>query len=1652
MSIEPTSLGPNWWTSLTHGGLLIAPAMVEKSFSGDLEPLPAWRAEALRRALTRRAETGVRTLLDTVFTQILGYDPARWNRNPPADQWSKRLINGDTERPDRLYSTGDGLVFPIFTEKPDIRIGYHRGRQAVARVVEWLRKSDLKIGLLATEQQWRLIYAGSDFEAWCEWNLDLWFEAGQPALQVEALRRLLDPASVPARLLEAIQDSRRGQSELTSMLGERVRQAVEKLIQSSAANLENLNVLPSDIYLAATRMIMRCVVALFAEGKAMLGRDMPSYHDSYGVQGLREQLERISLGRPEILIEEPHFAWPRLISLFRLIHSGSSHPQLTTTRYGGTLFEPGDPESADPVLRAVAAFESTHPCPRDQDVYDMLLLLTRTYVKVSQGRGARAVPTPVDFSNLDTEYIGILYEGLLDYDLKRADEPVVFLRMGDEPALRVSDLEAIPPNKLKDVFGKLQKKSELSVSDGEGDDENDERDDDTEGADAEPEETAEIENALDEGAGDAHSADAASDAGIERARKWAVDAVRASGRVRAPRRQTEQARVQYEEEVAKEARNLFSRIVRTGDWYLVRFGNTRKGSGTFYTRKELASPTVRRTLAPLVRDETGAPRTPEEILAVKVCDPAVGSGSFLISALRYITEALYESLYRHDRIYTSGSNRCYKLGIVPDECLPDAEDFEDRLRARLRRHVVERCLYGVDLNPLAIELARMSLWIETLDPRLPFGFLDHKLKAGNSLVGCWFDRFEDYPIMAWMREGGDKDYEPVNPRANWTKAIAAELRDRVKVGIVRMIGAGAQQRLPLAEGKQPAEIYQEALARLNAIHGLSLTEPERQRDEYRKLRANPSFERLRLALDCWCALWFWPGDQLRTAPTAADFLQPSSEAMRITTELRERLRFFHWELEFPDVFTSSGAGFDAVVGNPPWEIQKPNSKEFFSNIDPLYRTYGKQEALRQQKGYFRSDSGHEDAWIIERARLKSLANWIRSTAVPFGDRTTTDRDGDRKFDCPLGRGFESSQDLHRRWAQLRRGRDGYADTAHPYAHQGSADLNTYKMFLETGYRLLRDSGRLGMIVPSGIYSDQGSTGLRTLFLEQSRWEWLFSFENREKVFDIDSRFKFNPLVLQKGGRTETIRTGFMHQKLHDWDEAEKHALDYPGDRVVQFSPASKAPLEIRTEADLNTLEKLYATATVIGASSAESWNLSFTREFHMTDDSDLFASVKTWEERGFRAAAYGRWIKGGWRNRETNTSSWREEDAIASADATAAIELRDIEDIAVPLYQGVMIDQLDHRATAYVPGGGGKPWRVLSFAEKRYAPQHLISQGDYIGSARSVRGTKVVFRDVTGATNERSFVGAVLPDFPTGNTLGVLKSPAEHGWSICAVLDTIAFDWIARQKLTGTHLNKFILFELPAIARQAISGRPEFLRLAASLALASVEFANEWLGLRGRNDFDLGAWRREWAVAERTRIARRCALDAATAVLFGYNEAEYRRIIEDCDYPEAALADKAFTRRLFPKGFWRVDKEKPPHLRHTVLSFIAFHELERIGLDAFLALNDGQGWMLPETVRLADYGLCHDDRAKEHQPVASVLGPGFYDWQLSQSVDESWEECERHAELLAKIVPSPSPEEETPLDVADHSPSDSPVNLFGEPVPTDLFGNPEYSSRSRRRR
>jgi hypothetical protein len=198
-------------------------------------------------------------------------------------------------------------------------------------------------------------------------------------------------------------------------------------------------------------------------------------------------------------------------------------------------------------------------------------------------------------------------------------------------------------------------------------------------------------------------------------------------------------------------------------------------------------------------------------------------------------------------------------------CRPEDEDFELRTKAVLRRYVVERCIYGVDLNPLAIELCRLSLWIETLDRRLPFTFLEHKVKPGNSLVGAWFDQFLHYPVMAWEREGGDKTHtNGVHyQKEQGTKAIR-ERKKNVRDDLIKFIdGAQLVYTVDLASVQT---VHDEAEKALQAIHMLGVHQAEERAQFYREMRHSAKFCRLKDAFDLWCALWFWPADRLDEAP------------------------------------------------------------------------------------------------------------------------------------------------------------------------------------------------------------------------------------------------------------------------------------------------------------------------------------------------------------------------------------------------------------------------------------------------------------------------------------------------------------------------------------------------------------------------------------------------------------------------------------------------------------------------------------------------------------------------------------------------------------------------------------------------------------------
>ena len=455
----------SWWASLKHGGLLITPGRLSEYFEASPEPLSQYTEERLRRdvfALQGNTHDSMNRFLDTLLQQVLEYPKGDWIAGSAvSSDWTRRAVTGEAVKPRRIWQGKHGEVLPVFIHDADAsdkvqRLGVGRGRRVVSRVIEWLRLSDHKIALLTNGSQIRLIHAGPDYEAWCEWDTALWFQEGTPGPQVEALLALLHRRNLESSdrdhagtLLTAILESRKGQAELSSVLGENVRRSVEMLIEASGEVIDALDTgdqreeTRKAIYIAATRLVMRMVVVLFAEARELLPRDNPIYDSSYGLQSLWEHLERRAGGRGRDRLRHSCSAWPRILGLFQLIYDGSRHEALPVQRYGGGLFQPGEVSSSDPLLRALAALEHPRNALSDAVVHEILRLLTRSKVRVRQGNGYTLVDAPVDFSDLSTEYIGILYEGLLDFELRRAepDTPIVFLNIGDQPALPFNRLE-----------------------------------------------------------------------------------------------------------------------------------------------------------------------------------------------------------------------------------------------------------------------------------------------------------------------------------------------------------------------------------------------------------------------------------------------------------------------------------------------------------------------------------------------------------------------------------------------------------------------------------------------------------------------------------------------------------------------------------------------------------------------------------------------------------------------------------------------------------------------------------------------------------------------------------------------------------------------------------------------------------------------------------------------------------------------------------------------------------------------------------------------------------------------------------------------------------------------------------------------------------
>lgn len=1414
----------DWWSDLRHGGMLIAPALLDEFYPAlpDLDRRSYDRLRSAWLAAEGGRETSAAELRRAFVSTLLedSLNLRGWQKAAAVDDAFKAVsISGEPLRPSWALPAADGGASLVVRFDDAERVGVGRGRRAHARLVELMRKTGVPLGLLTNGRQLRLVHAGPDYDAWAEWDATSWFDEGEGRESLCGLHAVLgsldgDTGRVTSQLASAIRASRDRQGDLAQVLGEQVRRAVELLVAEVDEELdrnselrsalwhhpENGELLGDDethaaLFQAATRIVMRLVLILYAESRDLLPASLETYHDSYGVEGLYRLLSDAHRDGTE---GSPGPAWLRLTGLFRLIHAGSPHPDLPVRAYGGELFRPGDPTSPDPVLRALAAFEVTRPS--DGTIYRLLRLLKIGRIKVRAGKSSRWVAGPVDFSDLRTEYIGIVYEGLLDYELRRApeDDPIVFLNVGRQPALPLSRLEALSAADRKKLLETFKK--DVGPASGDGDVEEPEESEESVG-ESEAEEPDEDLAAAEDVAESAEETIVSTDDGIVVVRRWAKEAVVDAGRVRRPRgRSTDPA--EFEKRVGEAATKLIADVVPPGRLYLVASGGLRKGSGSFYTRPALAVPLVQRTLEPLCykqQDGVVVPRTSEEILALKIGEPAMGSGSFLVGSLRYLVDALVASLEHHGHIQPRGDRETivtlpFGVGATGEENeevfdLPPEDDrFLAKLRPRLARHVVERCLYGVDINPMAVELARLALWVETLDRELPFEYLDHKLKCGNSLVGCWLHLVDDYPLRALDREGGDGHK---GERTKWLKAKFAQAKQEMP-DVIRAMGGA----LTLFDGLTlPAEdVVARVRKRFEKLHDLP---QELRENAYRELLESQEYRTLKLRMDLWCALWFWPpGDD--SLPLPRTWSELDATALLMLDRVVGERRFFHWEIEFPDVFGPERSGFDAVLGNPPWETVQMEPVEFFSGVDPLYRSYGKAEASVIQHQLFDAVNGLEDRWKDYDAGFKSLLNWIKGVATAF--------------DIPLGRS-RSALELAEAWSRRRLSVTSLARRDVPFVHQGTGKVFTYKAFVEVALHLVDLRGRIGLVVPAGLYTDRGSTAIRKTLLSECAWEWAYFFENRQRIFPIHSSYKYGLIVLQHGSTTEVINGAFMRRDVVEWERPWGHATRLFVKDIQRFAPTTWSFMELRGDRDLEVVRRIYAEHELLGDFIDRNAG-RFQLEFMMNTHDRIFRR-RSWLERNGLLA---------------------EQDDMRHPCVRARLRIAGY----VPLYEGKSFWLHD----PYFAGVKSRD-SVSKFVALEDIERELT--GD------SWQDARLVYRALASSTNQRTLVAALMPPAVHGNASPSLEGAFEKE-ALLAILNSLALDFIIRMKVS-VNVNWHYVETLP-IARW--ESKPDSLDIAKRLARRLNAIGEE---------FDPPVL--EPIFTPKDRLAARLLLDSLVADLYG---------------------------------------------------------------------------------------------------------------------------------------------------------------------------------------
>jgi len=862
------------WLSLVEiSGPFVSLPVLLRVFSQGLEPREPLQAKALRAAyeewLDNSGSPGKqRAWLLHVLTSVLGYpvNQVVEGQALPAGLEAKMPEMGEILRPDFALIGPPGTdtsvkaqllisSYPAEQKLDRPVIGKHWKATPATRMMELLHGADVPLGLVTNGEQWMLVYAPrGEITGYASWFGALWLDEPITLRAFHSLlgvRRFFGVAD-NTTLLALLKESANDQQEVTDQLGFQVREAVEVLVQSfDAIDKDSGRILlqgvsPTAQYEAALTIMMRLVFLFSAEERGLLHLGKPLYDNNYAVSTLQEQLQEVADQYGEEVLERRTDAWARLLSSFRAVHGGVKHQDLLMQAYGGSLFDP----DRYPFLEGRATgsrWRQTAAEPlsvNNRVVLHLLNSLQRLRIKPSAGGVAET--RRISFRALGVEQIGHVYEGLLDHTGVIAEETILGIKgpRNKEVEIPLSKLESLlaqGQDKLIEFLKEVTGRSLSAIR-----------------------KSLDVGNLLD----------------------WQKLLI-ACGHDQAL-----MSRVRPFAQVIRE--DSFERplVVLTGSVY-VTAGTERRSSGTHYTPPTLTEPIVQHTLEPLVYlgPADGWPReqwtlkSPKDILDLKVCDMAMGSGAFLVQVCRYLADRLVEAWENEERLHPGEilvtPEGKFSAGS-PRERLVPAEAAE-RI-AIARRVVADRCLYGVDINPMAVEMAKLSLWLITVDANRPFTFLDHAFKSGDSLLGITsreqLDKFS-------LRSDSGKLQGFNAPGFSHEIATAIRLREAIEA----MPSDTPEQ---ISEKKALFAEAEESVAKLNSAADL-LVELELE-----GLKGKLYDVKREAAADQMIASWAMGLSKLQ-----------------IDAERRLKPRkCFHWALEFPEIIEAGG--FNVFIGNPPF--------------------------------------------------------------------------------------------------------------------------------------------------------------------------------------------------------------------------------------------------------------------------------------------------------------------------------------------------------------------------------------------------------------------------------------------------------------------------------------------------------------------------------------------------------------------------------------------------------------------------------------------------------------------------------------------------------------------------------------------------------------